>query len=49
LFPLAWSDRIDEFFADAELTVLDGIGHFVPVEAPDAMAGTIRRRLRPGG
>jgi pimeloyl-ACP methyl ester carboxylesterase len=49
LFPLAWSDRIDEFFADAHLTVLDGIGHFVPVEAPDAMAGAIRRRLTLAG
>jgi pimeloyl-ACP methyl ester carboxylesterase len=48
LFPVAWSDRIDEFFADADLTVLDGIGHFVPVEAPDAMADAIRRRLSPG-
>jgi pimeloyl-ACP methyl ester carboxylesterase len=49
LFPLAWSDRIDDYFADAELTVLDGIGHFVPVEAPAAMADAIRRRLGPGG
>jgi pimeloyl-ACP methyl ester carboxylesterase len=49
LFPVAWSDRIDDYFADAELTVLDGVGHFVPVEAPDAMADAITRRLGPRG
>ena len=42
LFPVAWSDRIDEFFADAQLHVLDGIGHFVPLEAPDEVAAAIR-------
>jgi pimeloyl-ACP methyl ester carboxylesterase len=45
LFPPAWSDRIDEWFADAELRVLDGVGHFVPVEAPEAVAEAIRARL----
>jgi pimeloyl-ACP methyl ester carboxylesterase len=49
LFPLAWSDRIDDWFADAELRLLDGVGHFVPVEAPEAMAGAISERLRPSG
>jgi pimeloyl-ACP methyl ester carboxylesterase len=42
LFPTAWSDRIDEFFADAELSVLDGVGHFVALEAPDEVATAIR-------
>jgi pimeloyl-ACP methyl ester carboxylesterase len=49
LFPQAWSDRIDSWFADAELRMLDGAGHYVPVEAPDAMADAIRERLRPSG
>ena len=49
LFPLSWSDRIDDYFADAKLTVLDGVGHFVPVEAPAAMADAITQRLRPRG
>jgi pimeloyl-ACP methyl ester carboxylesterase len=49
LFPPAWSDRIDEWFADAELRMLDGVGHFVPVEAPDAMAEAISARLGRGG
>jgi len=49
LFPLAWSDRIDAFFADATLQLLDGVGHFVPLEAPDALAAAIRERLGPRG
>ena len=30
-----------EWFADARLTPVDGIGHFVPVEAPEVFAETI--------
>jgi pimeloyl-ACP methyl ester carboxylesterase len=45
LFPVAWSDRLDAFFADVELHVLDGVGHFVPLEAPAAVAEAITRRL----
>jgi pimeloyl-ACP methyl ester carboxylesterase len=45
LFPAAWSDRLDAFFADVDLQVLDGVGHFVPLEAPAAVADAIRRRL----
>jgi pimeloyl-ACP methyl ester carboxylesterase len=42
LFPVAWSDRIDAFLAHARLRVLDGVGHFVPLQAPDEVAGAIR-------
>jgi len=42
LFPLEWSDRIGEFFADARLTTLPGAGHFVPLEAPAEFAAAIR-------
>jgi pimeloyl-ACP methyl ester carboxylesterase len=42
LFPLAWADRIDDFLADAELRVLDGVGHFVPLQAPDEVSAAIR-------
>ena len=42
LFPVAWSDRIDTFLARAQLRVLDGVGHFVPLQAPDEVAGAIR-------
>jgi pimeloyl-ACP methyl ester carboxylesterase len=45
LFPPAWADRIDEFFADATLRPLDGVGHYVPLEAPEAAADAIRERL----
>jgi pimeloyl-ACP methyl ester carboxylesterase len=48
LFPRAWSDRLDEFFAAAELDWLDGAGHFTPVEAPEAFAAAVLRRARSG-
>ena len=41
LFPREWSDRIGDFFAAARLTWLDDVGHFSPVEAPDAYAAAI--------
>jgi pimeloyl-ACP methyl ester carboxylesterase len=46
LFPVAWSDRLGEFYADFELQVLAGVGHFAPVEAPAAVADATVRRLR---
>jgi pimeloyl-ACP methyl ester carboxylesterase len=46
LFPRAWSDRIGEFFAAAELSWLDGAGHFSPLEAPDAFAAAIVAAVR---
>jgi pimeloyl-ACP methyl ester carboxylesterase len=45
LFPRAWSDRLAAFFAAAELEWLDGVGHFTPVEAPDAFAAATLRRV----
>jgi pimeloyl-ACP methyl ester carboxylesterase len=45
LFPAAWGDRLDEFFADVTVTPLPDSGHFVPVEAPDAFASAIRAAL----
>jgi len=47
LFPAAWADRLDEFFADVTLTPLPDSGHFVPLEAPDAFAAAIRAVLAP--
>lgn len=41
LFPRAWSDRIDAWFADARLQPVDGVGHFVPLEAPQAFADAL--------
>ncbi len=48
LFPPAWSDRLGEFFADATLTPLPGVGHFVPLEAPQDLAAAIRAALAGG-
>jgi pimeloyl-ACP methyl ester carboxylesterase len=45
LFPPAWSDRLGEFFGDVRVRHLDGVGHFTPVEAPDAFAAAIRDAL----
>ncbi|MGZ4649103.1 MAG: alpha/beta fold hydrolase [Kineosporiaceae bacterium] len=42
LFPVAWSDRIDQFFSRATLTVLPDSGHFSPLEASQAFAAAIR-------
>jgi pimeloyl-ACP methyl ester carboxylesterase len=41
LFPREWSDRIDDFFAAATLTLLDGVGHFTPIECPDKFAAAV--------
>ena len=41
LFPPEWSDRIDEFFADARLIHLPGAGHFTPLERPAEFAAAI--------
>jgi pimeloyl-ACP methyl ester carboxylesterase len=48
LFPAAWGDRLDEFFADVTVTPLPDSGHFVPLEAPDAFASAIRAVLGGG-
>jgi pimeloyl-ACP methyl ester carboxylesterase len=45
LFPPAWSDRIDDFFADARLRHVGGVGHFTPLECPDEFAGAVRAAL----
>ena len=46
LFPPAWADRLDEFFDEHELHHLAGVGHFVPLEAPQAVADATVRALR---
>jgi pimeloyl-ACP methyl ester carboxylesterase len=45
LFPQAWSDRLDDFFSAAALRLLSGVGHFVPLEAPEAFATAVRDAL----
>jgi pimeloyl-ACP methyl ester carboxylesterase len=41
LFPPSWSDRLDDFFADVDLHLLDGIGHFTPIEGPREVAAAL--------
>ena len=41
LFPAEWSDRIGDYFANATLTRLGSSGHFIPREAPQALAAAI--------
>ena len=48
LFPREWSDRIAEFFAAAELTWLDGAGHFSPLEAPGKVAAAVVAAVKTG-
>jgi pimeloyl-ACP methyl ester carboxylesterase len=44
LFPRAWSDRVGEWFSDVDVRPLDGVGHFVPLEAPEGFAQAILER-----
>jgi pimeloyl-ACP methyl ester carboxylesterase len=48
LFPQAWGDRLGEFFSDAVVQNLSGVGHFVPLEAPEAFASAVREALDAG-
>ncbi|MDF3289746.1 alpha/beta fold hydrolase [Streptomyces silvisoli] len=41
LFPRDWSDRLADFFSDVTLRLIDGVGHFAPVECPDRFAAAI--------
>jgi pimeloyl-ACP methyl ester carboxylesterase len=42
LFPVAWNDALHLDFADVDVRVLEGVGHFTPLQAPDAVAGAVR-------
>src|SRR5262249_20435355 len=41
LFPSAWTDRLNETFADPDLAPFPGVGHFPHREDPDRAAGEI--------
>ena len=45
LFPISWGDRLDEFFSRARLRTLPGVGHFLPLEAPQDLAAAIAQAL----
>ena len=46
LFPRDWSDRLGEFFAEARLVYLDGVGHFTPREAAGDFAAAVIAAVR---
>jgi pimeloyl-ACP methyl ester carboxylesterase len=48
LFPREWADRLGEFFSDVAVTPVDGVGHYVPLEAPEAFAGAVREAVGRG-
>ncbi|MEK7487230.1 MAG: alpha/beta hydrolase [Planctomycetota bacterium] len=35
ILPFQWSDRLSEYFSKFKLYPLEGVGHFVPLEAPE--------------
>ena len=41
LFPYAWTDRLGETFADLDLALFGGVGHFPHREDPDRAAAEI--------
>lgn len=45
VIPAAWADRLGETFPNHELSLLPGVGHFVPLEAPERTIETILRAL----
>jgi pimeloyl-ACP methyl ester carboxylesterase len=42
--PVAVAEQAALLIPDAEVTVLAGVGHMTPLEAPDALAAALRRR-----
>ena len=42
LFPPEWADRLGDFFVSIQIRHLAGVGHFGPIEAPQAWASAIR-------
>lgn len=44
LFPREWSDRVGQHYSDVEVRPVDGVGHFLPLEAPDAFVAAILER-----
>lgn len=41
VLPIAWMDRLPEYFSDLQADVAKGVGHFVHHEAPDSAAAEI--------
>jgi pimeloyl-ACP methyl ester carboxylesterase len=43
VFPIAWMDRLPEFFTDLDASVFPGVGHFPHQEVPDRAAAEIAK------
>lgn len=41
VFPSAWSDRLDDFFANVRVQYVDRVGHFTPLECPRDFAAAL--------
>ncbi|HET9259846.1 MAG TPA: alpha/beta hydrolase [Acidimicrobiia bacterium] len=44
--PVAVAAAAAKLFADADLEVLEGVGHFVPIEAPDVLRHAVLEAMR---
>ncbi|MBE7187560.1 alpha/beta fold hydrolase [Jatrophihabitans endophyticus] len=49
LFPVSWSDRLDDWFTDVTLHHARGAGHFTPLEATEMFGELIMAALRRTG
>jgi pimeloyl-ACP methyl ester carboxylesterase len=47
VFPVAWMDRLGEFFTDLQADIFPDVGHFPHHEAPDRAAEYIRAFFQP--
>jgi pimeloyl-ACP methyl ester carboxylesterase len=45
LFPVAFADGLEAVLPQHRLRVLDGVGHFVPLEAAAEVAAAVRGHL----
>jgi pimeloyl-ACP methyl ester carboxylesterase len=41
LFPATWADRLDDFFVNAQVRQVSGVGHFTPLECPREFAAAL--------
>lgn len=46
IFPVAWSDRLSDFFVNYTLYRLPGVGHFTPLEATETFASEVLKALK---
>jgi pimeloyl-ACP methyl ester carboxylesterase len=45
LFPMEWSNTLDQFMSNFSLKLMRGVGHFSPTEAPETFAAEILAHL----